>query len=693
MKNLSEIRKEYPQYNDMSDVDLADSLHSKFYSDIPKKTFYKDVGLKPKTGWKAVGEDALKGAKAIPGAVWDMAKHLPKEGYGVAKQIYNLAHGEDTRLPRNLLAGSAEGVRGLLNAPANVIDYLREKEVVPEWLQAARPSENFNNFDIRNAVGLEGEQSGDLLLYGIGSYIPNSIAGGPASALALQAIGQNENPVTAGLLPYGIKGASRGLGYGVKGAQKAFDSTLKEPILSARKRITGKPTDSIAADIIQPDGLSPAYESQILEAAKKRTDAANFLDVPLTPAEATGSPLISQNQATAGRTKKGAAKLEEFYRGEEGKYAKENKAVSNFFEELGVDSENVSAETARNVRDTAGEIIQEQVQNRKKLSHPVYKKAKKDTITNKTIDNLMNDEVILDAAQKVVKDAPYREAIKNVNKNSVEYWDLVKKRIDGEIERAGGDLEKIRLLNISKAKLTTELDKASPKYAKARQLFGSESEVLEELRHSNLGKLSRLKDTQLKNVSQILFDPREIDPTTLNTVRSRLLKQNKKVYYDALAQNMRSKMDTIARSATNRDAPAFYKAILQTDKVYDSYRAALKHNPKALRRLEAMKEAFADLGGDFTPKTAAGLEKTGMTNPRDLIKGLTLKLIKGGKYDEAAVEFITNPKWIDTADKILARQPSVKRSVAIAALLNKIGGSKKTAIVGASLKEKEKTKD
>lgn len=39
------IRKQYPQYNDLSDKELADGFHSKYYSDMPKETFYSKVGI------------------------------------------------------------------------------------------------------------------------------------------------------------------------------------------------------------------------------------------------------------------------------------------------------------------------------------------------------------------------------------------------------------------------------------------------------------------------------------------------------------------------------------------------------------------------------------------------------------------------------------------------------------------------
>lgn len=45
MATLAEFRAQYPQYNEVPDVKLADSLHQKFYSSIPKMDFYKTIGI------------------------------------------------------------------------------------------------------------------------------------------------------------------------------------------------------------------------------------------------------------------------------------------------------------------------------------------------------------------------------------------------------------------------------------------------------------------------------------------------------------------------------------------------------------------------------------------------------------------------------------------------------------------------
>lgn len=57
MPTIEEIRQKYPQYDDMSDRQLADALHERFYSDIPRADFDKKIGLSvSKT------ESALRGA-------------------------------------------------------------------------------------------------------------------------------------------------------------------------------------------------------------------------------------------------------------------------------------------------------------------------------------------------------------------------------------------------------------------------------------------------------------------------------------------------------------------------------------------------------------------------------------------------------------------------------------------------------
>lgn len=45
--NIQEIRQKYPQYQDLSDEQLAQSLHKKFYADMPVEEFNQKIGFAP----------------------------------------------------------------------------------------------------------------------------------------------------------------------------------------------------------------------------------------------------------------------------------------------------------------------------------------------------------------------------------------------------------------------------------------------------------------------------------------------------------------------------------------------------------------------------------------------------------------------------------------------------------------------
>ena len=81
--NIAEIRAQYPQYNDLSDDQLASALHAKFYSDMPRDEFNAKIGLgkqpeaKPERSLtdslgRAAGltaRYAVEGMAALPGMV------------------------------------------------------------------------------------------------------------------------------------------------------------------------------------------------------------------------------------------------------------------------------------------------------------------------------------------------------------------------------------------------------------------------------------------------------------------------------------------------------------------------------------------------------------------------------------------------------------------------------------------------
>lgn len=45
MPTIADIRKQYPQYDDLSDEQIADALHQRYYSDMPREEFNSKVGV------------------------------------------------------------------------------------------------------------------------------------------------------------------------------------------------------------------------------------------------------------------------------------------------------------------------------------------------------------------------------------------------------------------------------------------------------------------------------------------------------------------------------------------------------------------------------------------------------------------------------------------------------------------------
>ena len=60
MTALSDFRKRYPEYDEVSDKDLADALHSKYYSSIPIDDYYSQIGLDTGSGFFDATGEALK---------------------------------------------------------------------------------------------------------------------------------------------------------------------------------------------------------------------------------------------------------------------------------------------------------------------------------------------------------------------------------------------------------------------------------------------------------------------------------------------------------------------------------------------------------------------------------------------------------------------------------------------------------
>jgi hypothetical protein len=129
MPTLAEIRQQFPQYSDLDDGALAEGLHRKYYSDIPREEFDKKIGFSDqgggafdtvkdvvKSGGIGVAQGAI-GAVTFPGNIEQLGRagiNKVASLAGAKEPVVN----PDTYLPNyNDLKGEIEEVTGEFYKP------------------------------------------------------------------------------------------------------------------------------------------------------------------------------------------------------------------------------------------------------------------------------------------------------------------------------------------------------------------------------------------------------------------------------------------------------------------------------------------------------------------------------------------------------------------------------------------------
>jgi len=247
MASLADIRNKYPEYANRSDQELADALHRKYYSSVPKNEFYSHIGLShketpitEKQGLSGIGSDifdlAVNKANSLP----ESLMNLPQEAIGAGKQILQ----NPGRATKNIGAGLGELGHGILSAPGNLRDYLVAKGMFPKDTSSFRLPENVlpQEFNYPEATGVQGRKPGDELIRGI----PTGIAAAPLTNPIFKALG--ELPLTKGV--------------GAKSLKKA-QSLAKE------RNVTGLPiSKSVLNEVKKTLPSSSAYNDLMKQASK-----------------------------------------------------------------------------------------------------------------------------------------------------------------------------------------------------------------------------------------------------------------------------------------------------------------------------------------------------------------------------------------------------------------------------------------
>lgn len=326
-------------------------------------------------------------------------------------------------------------------------------------------------------------------------------------------------------------------------------------------------------------------------------DAAKRLGLTyITPAEASANPFTGGIQGNIGKSEKGAQLLYE--RGKV-RSQSEEKAIENLF----------------------GNIFPKSLEPK---INALYKSAESIKIPKEELEKLKDNEIFKSALSRVRKEPVYKERLKGIPENSIQYLNQVKEAMDDMIEKA--PRKEAAIIRETKNKMLETLDTVSPAYKEGRQL-------------AERGIVRReIED---------LFNKK--DETGTNLFKTLL--SNKRDY--------RELQDRFRRLEKTASTPEQMQSM-----------------KNAQQQLEDMQLIFGRLINIPTAKTAEALSRSSMSKgraPFDEAIRRFKEILSGGKYDKAAVELITNPKWADELENLKKVTKTDKLLGAFHNLISKAG--------------------
>jgi hypothetical protein len=186
MSTIADFRRQYPQYDDMSDVELADAIHKKYYSDLPKADVFKRLEVKAPA---PVPTDDVVSAPAPVAAPTKQVKEtaLEKIPY-VGKPLAFLAD-----IPMGIMKGTGAGVEAIAGAAGAGTDIRKAIKDVQEMVDEYMSASSKEDAQKQSSILKEAEDKGILNQVAAGI---NAFAVAPIDTLT-QAFGTAAAPIGA----------------------------------------------------------------------------------------------------------------------------------------------------------------------------------------------------------------------------------------------------------------------------------------------------------------------------------------------------------------------------------------------------------------------------------------------------------------------------------------------------------------
>jgi hypothetical protein len=297
------------------------------------------------------------------------------------------------------------------------------------------------------------------------------------------------------------------------------------------------------------EDMNPGLMAERLEASRRLG-----LDY-LTPAEASLNPYLGARQGALGNTSEGSQMM---YQKAKDRVASEEKAIHELLDMVYTGKE------------------------MKPKMEQLYTEAKKTTLPEEFINKYKDNEIIKHAQKDVFSSSAYREKLKNVPKDSVEYWDLVKQAISDLEEKAPKGERKI--YTDARKDLVAEIDKIDPRYQEARAF------AERKITRDKLEKAFDKTDPSGKSFFKVLAS---------------------KDKFEKLQHNLRNVPEAQERL---KDMKMIFGDLI---------------NPPTIRGAAALE------------KTSMNKPRSSSQAITNVLENALTK----GKYDKEMIEFITNPNW------------------------------------------------
>lgn len=394
---------------------------------------------------------------------------------------------------------------------------------------------------------------------------------------------------------------------------------------------------------IEKDLLKNFTPEQMKEALIRQHQAKRA-GLHLTPGEASGSRRGTAFEAKLGASEKGAENLERFKLGQQ---QAQRGTLTKLFEQITPKIEGASEKT----RAAAKAAIKEEEEALQEQARPFYEAAEPVKVSSGKLDSLMRkDGTIEKAVGHVAEDKIYKKTINDFGLTSIATLNEVKKYMDGKINSLlqKGHKRKAGLWKEGKDRLVDMMDKVSPEYKTARAIYEETMPDINLLTKREVGKIANVEDINIKNIPDIVFNPKQTETKEFNRIRDTIIKQDPEAWRGLVRNELEQLTFNKGVGKSEHYGSNFYDKVLSDEATFKRFYDALKGDRKAQFRLRELRNILKDITNFDTTKAAHVKSKGTLDRPRSRMEELAIKVaqkISGGEYDQAMIDLITTDKW------------------------------------------------